>query len=93
MYEAWADPEGDSISLTWSETAAEQRAKGLLSVRATLLYRFEAATPEEASAIHALRQGWEPFRPMGEASPCPTCGAFLYPEGSAECWRGHSDRG
>lgn len=52
-----------------------------------LLWRIEAATSEEASAIHHLRLGWEPYKPIGEAAPCPKCGAMFYPEGSGECWR------
>lgn len=91
VYEAWSDPEGGSISLIRSEGVAELREKGLLSVRAILLYRFEAATHEEASAVHALRQGWAQYRPIGQASPCPTCGALLYADGSGECWRCQSD--
>jgi hypothetical protein len=86
-YEAWNDPDDDSVTLAPAGTAAELRAKGLLSVRATLLYRFDADTSEEASAIHALRMGWEPYRPIGESTPCPRCGAIYYPQGSGQCWR------
>jgi hypothetical protein len=70
-----------------SGAAEERRSKGLLSDRATMLYSFEAATHEEAFAVHALRMGWQPYRPVGEAAPCPRCGALFYPEGSGECWR------
>jgi hypothetical protein len=52
-----------------------------------LLWRIEAATWEEASAIHHLRMGWEPYKPMGEPSSCPRCGSIFYSEGSGECWR------
>ena len=51
------------------------------------LYTFEACSGEEASAIYYLRQGWGPYTPMGEAAPCPECGALHYPEGSGECWQ------
>lgn len=51
------------------------------------LYSFEAATWEEAMAIYALRQGWSPYKPAGEATPCPACGATYYPKGSGECWQ------
>jgi hypothetical protein len=86
-YEAWQDPEDDSILLATSEGVARDRAAGHLGPGAQLLYRFEAATHEEASAIHALRMGWAPYRPLGPATPCPACGALLYAEGSGECWR------
>ena len=53
-YEAWADPRNSSITLATSEGIARELAQGLLSPKAALLYRFDAATFEEASAIHAL---------------------------------------
>ena len=86
-YEAWADPENDCISLVATQGAEELRAKGLLGASADLLYRFQAATHEEAMAIHRLRMGWEPYCPVGAAAPCPVCTAMFYPEGSGECWR------
>jgi hypothetical protein len=88
VYEVWHDPEAQSITLLDRQSVAEQRANGLLAPVAVLLYQVEAATPEEASAIHSLRMGWEPYRPVGAAAPCPQCGAMLYPEGSGVCWRG-----
>ncbi|MBI2381191.1 MAG: hypothetical protein HYV16_10595 [Gammaproteobacteria bacterium] len=51
------------------------------------LYTFEANTHEEAMAIYYLRQGWAPYKPEGNAEPCPECGAMYYPQGSGECWR------
>lgn len=86
-YEAWADPTDSSTTLATREEIAHHRAHGLLSSNAVLLYQFEAATFEEANAIHALRMGWAPYTPGGEAAPCPRCGAVYYPEGSGECWR------
>src|SRR5689334_30513 len=70
-----------------AEQMERYRREGTLGPRAVLLYSFEAATHEEAQAIHSLRMGWGPYRPEGEPKPCPTCGAFYYPEGSGECWR------
>jgi hypothetical protein len=58
------------------------------------LYEFEAATWEEAMAIHHLRMGWGPYNPRCNAEECPQCKAVYYPEGSGQCWRcsyGHSD--
>jgi hypothetical protein len=86
-FEAWRDPEGESITLAPPEEITRHRARGILSDEAALLYRFEAATREEAHAIHALRMGWEPYRPVGGHASCPQCGANYYPEGSAQCWR------
>jgi len=86
-YEAWEDPDDNSILLATPDEVADHRAKTLLGPNAELLYRFEAATWEEAKAIHALRMGWEPYRPMGTPAACPRCGATYYPDGSAECWR------
>jgi hypothetical protein len=56
-----------------------------------LLWRIEVGTFEEAKAILNLRNGWEPYRPAGEAKPCSACGSLGYPEGSGECWKcGHA---
>ena len=50
------------------------------------LYTFEAFSFEEAMSIYHLRQGWEPYKPSGNAAPCPSCGVMHYPKGSGECW-------
>ncbi len=52
-----------------------------------LLWRIEAETYEEAMATYHLRLGYRPYRPNGPATPCPTCGALIYAEGSGQCWR------
>ena len=87
IYEAWGDPDDNSTTLATAEEVASQRRKNLLGSAARLLYRFEAATAEEVSAIHALRMGWQPYHPMGPPAPCPQCGATYCPKGSGECWR------
>ena len=86
-YEAWLDPADGGAALVPATESAGHRTRGLLDPGATLLYRIDAATWEEACAVHHLRQGWEPYRPQGAARPCPRCGATYYPEGSGECWR------
>jgi hypothetical protein len=86
-YQAWEDPEDGSITLAPSEVIADERQRGLLSARASCLYELVAETHEEAAAVHALRMGWEPFRPVGEPAPCPRCAAIFYPSGSGQCWR------
>lgn len=84
-YEAWADELG--LTLATTEGILSQRGARLLGPKSRLLYRFEAASWEEANAIHHLRQGWEPYKPMGEAAQCPDCDANFYPKGSGQCWR------
>lgn len=49
------------------------------------LWLIEAATYEEAATIHHLRMGWGAYKPVGPATPCPSCGAMFYPEGSGFC--------
>ncbi|MEM5733839.1 hypothetical protein AAEI00_19320 [Shewanella algae] len=53
------------------------------------LYIIEAETYEEAMAIYHLRQGWEPYLPIGKPEPCPSCGSTIYPGSSGECWKCH----
>lgn len=49
------------------------------------LYTFEALTFEEAMAEFHRRQGYEPYRPEGQPSPCVRCGSPVYQEGSGDC--------
>ena len=55
------------------------------------LYVFEASSYEEAMSIYYIRQGWAPYKPQGEAAPCPKCNAMHYPKGSGECWKCNHD--
>jgi hypothetical protein len=90
LYECWLDQEDNGLALLRAQDVATNRSQGQLSDQATMLYRFVAHTGEEARAIHALRQGWAPYLPMGEALPCPSCGTAFYPQGCGDCWRcGH----
>lgn len=90
VYECWSNPVDSSLSLLRFQDVAANRARGQLSNRAIKLYSFIAHTGEEAMAIHALRQGWAPYVPMGETAPCPTCQTPFYPQGYGDCWRcGH----
>lgn len=83
-YEAWLTDGGAALfPASQRETHAAHPAMGLVRC----LYAFEAATWEEACAIHHLRMGFEPYVPAGEAAPCPRCEAWYYPEGSGACWR------
>ena len=87
QYEVWKDPADDSVMLATPNNVRRDRSKGLLSPDAELLYKIEAATYEEACAIHYLRMGWAPYSPSGEAASCPKCAAIFYPDSSGECWR------
>jgi hypothetical protein len=89
-YECWSDPKDNGLALLRFQDVQRNRDGGQLSDEATLQYAFIAHSGEEAMAIHALRQGWAPYCPMGESAPCPNCSASYYPEGYGDCWRcGH----
>lgn len=49
------------------------------------LYTFEALTFEAAMTEFHHRQGYEPYKPEGEATPCLRCGDPVYQEGSGDC--------
>lgn len=78
--------QGDGPLLTTEENAEHLRKSGLILPEDKILYEFDAHTPEEACAIHHLRQGFEPYKPVGEPKPCPRCGSTYYPESSGVCW-------
>jgi hypothetical protein len=86
-WECWASEEDGSLTLATVENARKLFASGGLGKAPVLQYSFEAATAEEASAIHNLRQGFAPYQPIGDPAPCPACGATIYPEGSGDCWQ------
>ena len=50
------------------------------------VWRVEAGSWEEAMTIYNFRLGYTPYKPVGEAAPCPNCGSLHYPEGSGQCW-------
>ena len=87
IYTAWHDGKTKSCMLVPGEGPPRYLNGSLQPDCEVLLWRIEAATWEEAMAIHNLRQGHGDYVPMGEAKPCPKCGAMYYPEGSGECWR------
>ena len=78
----------DDQSITFATAAniQRQRAHGVINPSARLLHRIQADTWEEASAVHHIKLGWEPYVPAGPAEPCPyNCGALYDPQGSGEC--------
>lgn len=85
IYEAWVDATG--ITLAPKPAIGGLITDGIISAPARCIYSFEAATAEEASAIHHIRQGWEPYSPSGEAEQCVVCESYYYPKGSGECWK------
>ena len=86
-YEAWETEDG-ACFFSSDQLSAHEKNPAMKLVKK--LFEVEAHTGEEASAIYHLRMGWEPYKPMGEAEPCPKCGAWFYPQGSGDCFRcGH----
>lgn len=53
-----------------------------------LAYIIQAETFEEAVAVHYLRMGWSPYKPMGQPIECPNCKNYFY-LGSGECFCGY----
>ncbi len=85
-FEVWSDAGCTEITVGTTEQIAEYRCRDLLGDNPKLLYEIQAATWEEAMAVHHIRMGWEPYRPVGEAAPCPNgCGALFYPKGTGWC--------
>ena len=83
-YEAWVDVE--SVTFATAEAIEYQKANRLLGHGLKFLYSVEADTPEEAMAIHHIKMGWEPYKPIGEPQKCPKdCGSYFYPKGSGVC--------
>lgn len=85
IYEAWRDSDG--VALNTHDYFRMMRKRSDWQKDAEFLYSFVASTGEEARAIHSLRMGWGAYHPIGDPSPCPTCDAMFYPQGSCECWR------
>jgi hypothetical protein len=66
---AWVSKDGGQITLVNGQDPPRFANGKLQPDCETLLWRIEAATLEEASAIHHLRLGWEPYKPEGEPAP------------------------
>jgi len=51
-----------------------------------VLYTFEAASPEEASFIHNLREYGTAYNPIGDSEVCHSCERFsVFPKSSCKC--------
>jgi hypothetical protein len=87
IYTVWSSKDGGEITMVAGEDRPKFAGGSLQPNCVVLLWRIEAATFEEASAIHHLRMGWDPYKPMGKPQACPKCGVAYYPKGSGECWR------
>lgn len=90
-YECWKTADGSDTTFADKANVEKLKSNGLIPSDAILEYAIEALTSEEASAIHHLRQGFEPYVPMGKAGSCPKCESIFYPESSGDCWRCVSD--
>lgn len=77
---------GGTITLMGADKVIDLVHSGVLEADYEKLWDIFAASSEEASAIHAMRLGWHPYKPMGEPELCPRgCGSYFYPLGSSEC--------
>jgi hypothetical protein len=84
-WQAWDDLDG-GVVFAPAENCEKMRRQGLLPQTAVLLHMINARTGEEAMARHHQRMGYEAYKPMGEAQPCPNgCGGDYYPEGYGDC--------
>jgi len=76
-YEVWQEPWSDAGGMEGAITGArpheveDHRRKKLLSKAATLLYRIQAHSWEEAMAIHHLRMGWSRISRLGLPRTAP----------------------
>lgn len=86
-YQAWFDPENNSVCLATKSESKRHLEIGLMSKESRLLWKFVASTFEEAMSIHNLRSGHGPYVPKGDPEECPTCSSYYYPNGSGECWK------
>jgi Immunity protein 8 len=77
---------GGMLSLGTAEQMNDQRSKGLLDPKSSLLFRIQAETYEEAKAVQNIKLGWSPYVPNGKPASCPNgCGGVFYPAGYHEC--------
>jgi len=85
-YVAMSEDEGEIVTLVLASALPNHQRSEVVVSDAIKLWDIFAATPEEASAIHNLRMGHEPYNPMGKPEKCPNyCGAYYYPNGSGKC--------
>ena len=77
---------GGTTTLMGADQVEDFVERGVLEEDFEKLWDIFAASSEEASAIHAMRLGWHPYNPIGEAQLCPRhCGCHYYPKGSCQC--------
>jgi len=81
-FEAWQNE--TEIAFGPVEKIASEKRQGLISDTATLIHTVYADT-WEAMAVHHIKMGWEPYKPVGNAEFCPKCGSIYYPNGSGVC--------
>jgi hypothetical protein len=77
---------GGTITLLGADQVEDHVQRGILEGDYEKLWDIFAASAEEASAVHAMRMGWHPYKPMGDPQLCPrACGSYYYPLGSGQC--------
>jgi hypothetical protein len=87
IYVLWEDPVHDMSVLATPADIQSDIERGLLSIESKQVFQIEANTYEEAMAVRNIRLGYDPYRPVGDSAPCPSCAAEYWPEGSGECWQ------
>ena len=76
IYTAWSETEGGEITGFCSGEDRPKTGNGEPMCDCIFpVWRVEAGSYEEAMAIYNIRRGFGPYKPMGEAAPCPKCGA------------------
>ena len=80
----------DGFLLTNEKNAKQLIKQGLITIEDKILYSFYAATFEEARAINHLREGYEPYKPIGRKDLCKKCGSIIYLDESGQCWKCNS---
>jgi len=86
VFTAWRSLDASQISLVPGEGPPRFANGELQPDCEVMLWRIEVGSYEEAMAVRNLRLGYEPYVPLGEASPCPNCGSLHYPESTGQCW-------
>jgi len=82
-YEAWEHDLG--VAFSDDKGIEELKNKGLLGSDPKLIHVILADTPEEATAVHYIKMGFDPYKPLGKLDQCIDCDSIYYPEDSNMC--------
>jgi len=87
IFTYWSSKDGSSYCLCEGKERP-QFANGTPDPSAGVpLWQIEVGSHEEAMAVRNVRLGYGPYKPLGDAEPCPKCGAQRYAQGSGQCWQ------